>query len=70
MVVTLTPAVVGSSECMVDVDGIWLCQVGPVAASFQEYTLSAVSHDETITLNNVLFGDLWVCIVMYLNCHS
>ena len=60
MVVTLTPAVVGSSECMVDVDGIWLCQVGPVAASFQEYTLTAVSNDQTIALNNVLFGDVWV----------
>jgi hypothetical protein len=62
--VSLTPAVDETSSCLTDSDGIWQCLVGPVAASFQEYTVTAVSGGQTITLSNVLFGDVWVRV-----CH-
>ena len=30
-------------------------------SSFQVYVVTAASNGDTITLNNVLFGDVWVC---------
>ena len=59
--VTLSPAVGSPSTCSVDGEGLWMCLVGPVTASFQEYTVTAVSNGNSINLTNVLFGDVWVC---------
>ena len=62
MTVTLTPAVGAPGTCTADGEGIWLCQVGPVVASFQVYTVTATtSGQQPIALSNVLFGDVWVC---------
>lgn len=61
MTVTLTPSVGQPSTCTADAEGIWLCTVGPVVASFTVYTVTAsTSGQAAITLSNVLFGDVWV----------
>jgi sialate O-acetylesterase len=40
-------------------DGKWLAKVGPLAVG-GPYTLT-VKGSETVTLNNVLVGDVWIC---------
>ena len=58
--VSMTPQVGPVGFSMVDTTGVWSAGIGPVAASEQAYVVTAVSGGETIMLQDVLFGDVWV----------
>ena len=60
MVMAIDPAVVEPSSCIVSADGTWQCKVGPVTASFQSYTITVASEGNSISIHEVLFGDVWV----------
>lgn len=40
--------------------GTWRVSLEPVEAG-GPYTVTAASHDNTVTLTDVLFGDIWLC---------
>ena len=44
-----------------DASGIWRASLPPQPASTIPAVLSASSGGKTITVNDVLFGDVWVC---------
>ena len=58
--VSMTPQVGPVGFSVVDATGVWSAGIGPVAASEQAYVVTAVSGGETIMLQDVLFGDVWV----------
>ena len=39
----------------------WLAKLPATEGSLKEYNISATSAGTTITLANVVFGDVWVC---------
>ena len=58
--VSMTPQVGPVGFSVVDATGVWSAGIGPVEASEQAYVVTAVSGGETIMLQDVLFGDVWV----------
>jgi len=44
-----------------DTDGRWRVELKPLQASFDPRKLTAASGDKTVTLKNVLVGEVWVC---------
>lgn len=40
--------------------GMWRVNLEPVEAG-GPYSVTAASHNETVTLTDVLFGDVWLC---------
>ena len=58
--VSMTPQVGPVGFTVIDATGVWSAGIGPVAASEQAYVIAAVSGGETIMLQDVLFGDVWV----------
>lgn len=40
--------------------GMWRVSLEPVEAG-GPYSVTAASHNETVTLTDVLFGDVWLC---------
>jgi sialate O-acetylesterase len=48
-----------SSQAVADADGKWLARLGPFEAG-GPYTLT-VSGPQSVTLKNVLIGDVWLC---------
>jgi hypothetical protein len=58
--VSISPEHVALSTCMISLEGIWTCALGPVNASLNTYTITATSGIQRIVLRDVLFGDVWV----------
>jgi sialate O-acetylesterase len=42
-------------------DGKWLIRLDDRAASFDPVSISITDGTDSVTLNDVLFGDVWVC---------
>lgn len=62
VLVTVTPHVTTPSTCTISKERIWQCQIGPVTASMQAYTITAMSRGVSVAIHNVLFGDVWACL--------
>jgi sialate O-acetylesterase len=57
---TVTVSIDGkTAKAVAGPDGKWMARVGPFAAG-GPYTLT-VSGPQTVTLNNVMVGDIWIC---------
>ena len=52
---------VATAIATADAGGIWRASLPPQPASTTPVVLSASSSGKTITVNDVLFGDVWVC---------
>ena len=44
-----------------DSTGQWMVRVGPLAASSAPHTLSVSSGTESVTRQNIVYGDVWIC---------
>ena len=40
---------------------VWQVLLDPVDGSHNAYTISAVLGSQSIEINDILFGDVWVC---------
>ena len=57
----VTVAIAGrTAEATADADGLWQAAVGPLEAG-GPHRLSVSAGQETLTLGNVLVGDVWIC---------
>jgi hypothetical protein len=52
---------VATATATADTSGIWRASLPPQPASTTPVVLSASSGGKTITVKDVLFGDVWVC---------
>ena len=52
---------VATATTTANADGIWRASLPPQPASTTPVVLSASSGGKTIAVNDVLFGDVWVC---------
>lgn len=43
-------------------DSVWSCSFRPRAASPKAHSLTVISAEEKMTVNNVLIGDVWLCL--------
>jgi sialate O-acetylesterase len=50
------------SNGLVQADSTWQVRLTPHKAGLQTYELKVRSGTETVRIENILFGDLWVCI--------
>ena len=50
-----------SVKAVADTEGVWIAPVAVPAASFDEHTITIKSGKESITLKNILFGEVWLC---------
>ncbi|MBQ7247216.1 MAG: bacterial Ig-like domain-containing protein [Lachnospiraceae bacterium] len=53
-------ASVGQASATVSADGTWSVLLDPVSGSYTSYTLTASCGDETKTVKNVVFGEVWI----------
>ena len=44
-----------------DAEGNWAVKVATPAGSYDKHTIT-ISDGEALTLENVMFGDVWVCV--------
>lgn len=44
-----------------DYHGRWVAEVETLPASFTPYSMTAISATQSITIGNILFGDVWFC---------
>lgn len=49
------------AQCTADSKGRWLATLGPLAANAVPQSLAIRSGDDTVTLTNLLVGDVWLC---------
>lgn len=50
-----------SHTACADADGIWSAVLPPLNGGYESYRITAVCGDKEIALNNIVFGELWVC---------
>jgi sialate O-acetylesterase len=41
--------------------GYWMLQLSPMAASFENRTMTVSGRNNTVTINNCLVGEVWLC---------
>ncbi|MBQ9137752.1 MAG: hypothetical protein IJX65_03850 [Alistipes sp.] len=44
-----------------DAEGVWIAPVAVPAASFDPHSVTIKNGKEVVTLNNILFGEVWLC---------
>lgn len=54
-------AVVFGQTVSADADGAWRACLPPVEGGYASYRISASCGGQTISLSNIVFGELWVC---------
>lgn len=59
--VTLTLTNHSALSAIVTSQLIWSITLPPVSDTKHAYSITALSDSKTITLKDVLFGDVWVC---------
>lgn len=59
--ITTSWAPLARVQTTADKDGNWAAKVDTPAASFEPQTIKVRDDGETVTLQNVLIGDVWVC---------
>ncbi len=50
-----------SIKSKADSKGAWQLLLNPMKASFEERTLKVTSANDTLTINNILVGEVWLC---------
>ena len=48
--------------------GYWMLQLSPMAASFENRTMTVSGRNNTVTINNCLVGEVWLCSGQSGNC--
>ena len=59
---TVTVKFAGQSvQATADADGKWMVKLEPLAASSENRTMEVSGKDNTVQVNNVLVGEVWLC---------